>query len=430
MITTAKDLFKGLKENSDAFDFNSVSNELLKNKDVIKGIISKGGHFLKKIPEEIIDNEIAAISVQKSLSNFEYLPEKYRFDISFIESLHFENSHDLCILKFTNKVFLNDKKLILMFLNKFSVSENHFHMRYSDDDNLYFYLGENLKMDKEVINAAQKLSPKIFKDTPKDLREDINFCKPFIYEYPHNIEFAGVSVKSNRDLIKELCSRKGVLINYVKDYFGSDKEIAELAVSNYGDAIEYLSPELQNDVEIVKLAINQNPTALKFASANLKDNNEVIEIAIIKDGYALEFASERLKNDETVVFKAINHKRTKELGWETNRCSSGGAFKFASERVRGIKELAILALQNEGDYAPQDAWGNFDHQSDKPLFAYLPESISNDKDIVINAIKNNLECVKYINPSIRDEEDIKTLIREHKELQKENNKTKSDDGWG
>ena len=127
MITTAKDLFKGLKENSDAFDFNSVSNELLKNKDVIKGIISKGGHFLKKIPEEIIDNEIAAISVQKSLSNFEYLPEKYRFDISFIESLHFENSHDLCILKFTNKVFLNDKKLILMFLNKFSVSEKSLH---------------------------------------------------------------------------------------------------------------------------------------------------------------------------------------------------------------------------------------------------------------------------------------------------------------
>ena len=277
---------------------------------------------------------------------------------------------------------------------------------------------QNKVMDKEVINAAQKLSPKIFKDTPKDLREDINFCKPFIYEYPHNIEFAGVSVKSNRDLIKELCSRKGVLINYVKDYFGSDKEIAELAVSNYGDAIEYLSPELQNDVEIVKLAINQNPTALKFASANLKDNNEVIEIAIIKDGYALEFASERLKNDETVVFKAIN------------RCSSGGAFKFASERVRGIKELAILALQNEGDYGPEDGWGTFDHQSDKPLFAYLPETISNNKDIVINAIKNNLESVKYIKSSIRDKEDIKALIREHKELQKENNKTKSDGGWG
>lgn len=429
MITTAKDLFKRLKENSDAFDFNSVSNDLLKSKDVIRGIISKGGHFLKKLPEEIIDSEIATISIQKSLSNFEYLPEKYRFNISFIESLHFENSEDLCILKFTNKVLLNDKKLILNLLNKFSDNVNHFH---APNDNLYFYLGKKLKMDKEVINAAQNISPIIFKDTPQDLREDINFCKPFIYEYLPNLEFAGVSIKSNRDLIKELCSKSGRVITYVKDYFGSDKEIAELAVSNYGIALEYLSPELQNDLEIVKLAINQNPTAVKFASVNLKDNNEVIEIAITKDGYTLEFASDRLKNDESVVSKAINYKRTEESGgWGiTERCSSGGAFKFASERVRGIKELAILALQNEGDYGPEDSWGNVDHQSDKPLFAYLPETISNNKDIVINAIKNNLESVKYINPSIRDEEDIKTLIREHKELQKENNKTKSDDGWG
>ena len=153
MITTAKDLFKRLKENSDAFDFNSVSNDLLKSKDVIRGIISKGGHFLKKLPEEIIDSEIATISIQKSLSNFEYLPEKYRFNISFIESLHFENSEDLCILKFTNKVLLNDKKLILNLLNKFSDNVNHFH---APNDNLYFYLGKKLKMDKEVINAAQR----------------------------------------------------------------------------------------------------------------------------------------------------------------------------------------------------------------------------------------------------------------------------------
>jgi len=40
------------------------------------------------------------------------------------------------------------------------------------------------------------------------------------------------------------------------------------------------------------------------------------------------------------------------------------------------------------------------------------------------------ESVKYIKSSIRDKEDIKALIREHKELQKENNKTKSDGGWG
>lgn len=434
MITNKQELFTALRRNGNEIKISLISEDLLSNKDVIRGIASNYPLLLKELPEVLIDDEVAKLIIDKSLSNFEFLPINFRQDKIFIMGLPINTSEELSVLKFSNSDILSDKDFICSLFEKFknnnTPNDKYYFNGYRDDeDNLYFYLAKNLKEDKDIINAARSASPIIFKDTPSELREDISFCEPFIYQYPLNIQFAGESVKSNRDLIKHLISKGARVIEYVKDYFGSDREISELVVSNYGIDLEYFSPELQNDLDIVKFAIKQNPIALKFASDLLKDNNEILEIAINEDGYALEFASERLKNDEHIVFKAINYKRTEEFGWGAkSKKSSGGAFKFASERILKIKELAILSLQNEGVF-DQSSWGAGDHNSEKPLFAYLPDSITNDENIIKIAIENNIECVRYINPTLRDSHEIKTLIRTIKEREKKDEKHDSG-GWG
>lgn len=434
MITNKQDLFSALRRKGDEITINQISLDLLKDKDVIRGIATNYAPLIKEIPDDLIDNETARIIIDKSLGNFEFLPIKYRQDIDFISQLPLNSLNDLLILKFSSSEILSNKDFILKLLDKIDVNNGiqyrPFHMaRELSNESLYLQLDESLKKDIAIINGFSKFSS-IFEFTPLELRNDIAFSETFITQYPENIEYAGPSIKANREIIRSILSKRGDMICWVKDNFGNDLELASIAVKNYGLSLEHFSQEIQNNLEIVKLAILENPLSLKFASDDLKNNSDLVIAAIDLDGFVLEFSSEKLKDNESIVSKAISHKRTEDFGWGSMpKKSSGGSFKYASERIKGIKALALTALKNEGIYGPPNSWGNFDHESEKPLFAYLPDVLRNDKDIVITAIENNIECVRYINPTLRDTSEIKTLIRTLKKREK-NDKNTDSDGWG
>jgi hypothetical protein len=434
MITSKQELFTALRRKGDEIKISSISSDLLKDKDVIRGIASNYAPLIKEIPDDLIDNETARLIIEKSINNFEHLPIIYKQDKDFISQMPLHTIENLSILKFCSSEILSDKDFILKLLDRIQIDDvSHFRpfsiTREIAKECLYPYLNEILRKDIEVIKRFSKFL-QIFEFTPIELRNDIDFSEKYISEYPENIEFAGSNIKSNRELIKSILSKRGDLIAFVKDIFSNDLELATLAVKSNGLSLEHFSQEIQNNLEIVKLAILENPSSLKFASDNLKNNTDLIIAAIDKDGFALEFASEKLRDNELIVNKAISHKRTEDFGWGSMpKKSSGGSFKFASERIKNIKNLALIALNNEGMYGPQNSWGNFDHESEKPLFEYLPEILKNDKEIVTVAIENNLECVRYIDPSIRDSPEIKTLIRTKKEQEKNDEKPNSD-GWG
>jgi hypothetical protein len=139
---TKKDLFIKLSNDEGNFDFNTVDIELLKEKDIIIGIISKNGKYLKTINESLIDSELASIAIQKSLYNFKYLPEKYRSDSTFIKTIPFESSSELCILKFANDNVLSDKEFICNLLHKFKKDKIYksptLHETFDNDNRILF----------------------------------------------------------------------------------------------------------------------------------------------------------------------------------------------------------------------------------------------------------------------------------------------------
>lgn len=434
MITNKQDLFSALRRKGDEITINQISLDLLKEKDVIRGIATNYAPLIKEIPDDLIDNETARIIIDKSLANFEYLPIKYRQDKDFISQMPLNSLNDLLILKFSSSEILSDKDFILKQLDKLDLDNGiqyrPFHMaRELSNESLYLQLNESLRSDLDIIRGFSKFLP-IYEFTPLELRNNFSFSEAFINQYPENIQYAGPSIKTNREFIKSILLKRGDLISFIKDIYGNDLELATIAVKNNGLSLEHFSQEIQNNLEIVNLAVLENPLSLKYASDDLKNNTDLVITAIDKDGFVLEFTSEKLKDNESIVSKAISHKRTEDFGWGSNpKKSSGGSFKFASERIKGIKTLALTALKNEGIYGPTNLWGNIDHESERPLFAYLPDVLRNDKDIVITAIENNIECVRYINPTLRDTSEIKTLIRTLKEREK-NDKNTDSGGWG
>ena len=427
MITTAKDLFKGLKENSDAFDFNSVSNELLKNKDVIKGIISKRGHFLKKLPEEIIDSEIAAYALERSIENFKFLPESYRFNTEFVSKLSLTGK-DTTILKYASPDILANKIFILSSLKKDRKNfKEHYNARHwwdglsNESDSLYYYLDDNLKSDIEIIKAFENISPNIFKDIPSKFRQNVSICRQFISVFPLNYEYADIEVKKNKELAKDMCIIYGGVLKYIKDFFCNDIEIAEIALLNYGLALEHFSSEIRNNKRIVELAINNNYGSFKYASLELRGDIDIVKNAISQDGFNLEFASKELRNDEEIVKMAISHKKS-DNDWGSKSC--GGALKFASESILSNKKIALIALPNEVG----SDWGG-DHISEKPLYSFLPDSLKNDIEIAITAINSNSKCIPFLVESVLGNEEVLSLIKEIKS-EEENKQDSTDSGWG
>jgi len=418
MIRNKQDLFAKLNRDGIDISINTVSLELLTDKDIIIALASKRSPLIKEIPANFINNEIAMLIINKSISNFEYLPITLRQDKYFISNISFKNIESLSVIKFSGDVILSDKNFILTLIEKIGIDatrkyDSLFNL-HSSNETLYKFLSDNLKADLEIIAKFSKYSS-IFEFVPIELRDDLSFSEQYINDNLDNLEYAGPKIKSDRNLIKNYLSKRGDIIKYVKDYFYNDVELAGIAVKNNGLSLEYFSEEIQNNFEIVNTAILENPFSLEFASSQLKDNLNIVLTAIENNGFALEFASEKYRDDEDIVSKAISYKRNEELGWGgwgelLRKKSSGGAFKFASERIKCITELSIIALKNEGVYGTPNSWGTFDHESEKPLFAYLSENVKNDKNVVLIAIENNLDCIQYINPILKDTPEIKLLI--------------------
>ena len=432
MIRTKQELFSAISKNEN-LSISEIDTELLNDKDVIKGLIAKKSEGSEiEIPKECFTDEMVSYALERSIENFKFIPESYRYDSEFVSKLSLIGE-DLLILKYTSQDILANKSFILSFLEKErkNLDSNHIYQQrnrsplYFDPeaDSLYYYLEDNLKSDIEIIKAFQKISPGIFKNIPSKFRQNISICRQFIYELPSNYKYVDIEVKKDKKLAKDVCNIHGSAFQYIKDFFCNDIEIAEIVLSKYGLALEYFSNEIRNNKRMVELAVNSSSGAFKYASKQLRGDIEIVKKAISKDGFNLEFVSEELRNDLEIVKIAINHNKSAN-GWGSKSC--GGAFKFASQSILSDKKLALTALQNEGSFGI-DGFGG-DHLSEKPLYSFLPDSLKKDIEIATTAININSKCIPFLIESVLENEKVLKLIKEIKS--EEDNKQKGADLWG
>jgi len=429
MIKTKQELFSAISKNEN-FSFSEIDTKLLNDKDVIKGLISKKSEGAEiEIPIKYFTDEMVAYALEKSIENFKFLPESYRFNTEFVSKLSLTGK-DTTILKYASPEILANKSFILSSLKKDRKNfEENSIGRWrggieNESDSLYYYLDDNLKSDIEIIEAFEKISPNIFKDIPSNFRQVVSICRQFISVEASNYEYADLEVKKNKELAKDMCNIHGGVIKYIKDFFCNDIEIAEIALSNYGLALECFSNEIRNNKRLVELAINNHHGAFKYASLELRGDIEIVQNAISQDGFNLEFTSKELRNDEGIVKMAISHKKS-DNDWGSKYC--GGAFKFSSESILSNKKIALLALSNEGSFGT-DGWGG-DHFSEKPLYTFLPDSLKNDVEIALAAINSNSKCIPFLVKSVLDNEEVLGLIKAIKSLE-ENKQESTDSGWG
>lgn len=321
-----------------------------------------------------------------------------------------------------SKEELSDKKIVLSVIRNYP----HIFLECSDElknnrefilkamkinDNIFQYLPKTYKQDKEIALMATSTNYFLSHITTKMLH-DRDILKQFMKSNPRNIEYLQSSGKLSFDLFddEELIHPfvEDEIISYSKlsKRLQNKKRFILLAIENEGleKLFEELPLKFRKYRKIALEAIKQNENNYSYLEDNfknnerfllraLKENNDLARV-IVKENPQIFFNSKLLA---LYIVKKYNN-----------------AISFLSEDLRNDKEIIINAVIGA--------------QSSN-YFNLIPKHFWNDKIVVLKAIENEENYLKFASPQIQalcqGKDPIATLTKAieveklHKEIQDE-----------
>ncbi|MFA5840157.1 MAG: DUF4116 domain-containing protein [Candidatus Margulisiibacteriota bacterium] len=157
-----------------------------------------------------------------------------------------------------------------------------------------------------------------------------------------------------------------------------------------------------------KIDLLELSTLDQYLEATLSDDRDFMLAAVKRDSQKLEFASERLRGDKELVMAAVDS-------------SIYSIFPFVAPSLKNDKGFVLEYLREKREQVKQQ-WANiyFDlnetQQQDRDIilaiiaikpqtFKVIDPIYQNDRAFILDAVKLNAETIKYINPSLLEGED-------------------------
>ena len=207
---------------------------------------------------------------------------------------------------------------------------------------------------------------------------------------------------SDKEIAIMRVAHDGAALENLKDY-SADKDVVIAAVENQPNAFQFASKELRDDEDVLKAALTSNNFKgyeldfFKSASDRLKGNREIVLLAVKNEGWILEHVSEELKADKEVVLAALNH-------WNAT-----SVLQFASDELRADREVALegwLSFASKELRADKDFVIEVVGKHGNMLEA-APDKFRDDKDVVLAAVSaDNDECLKYASDRLKKDKEV------------------------
>jgi hypothetical protein len=242
------------------------------------------------------------------------------------------------------------------------------------------------------------------------LKDDRVFCLSAVKLDGANIQYISENLLKDIELVEEaFINSRGLnlfLFDHRLNTFNDNKGLVLKLIQTGAKPLEHISIKLQDDFDVVINAVSNHGSQLKFASEKLKDNQQIILKAIENDSKFFEFASNSIKsNVEFILYIIKNTKfyiRNKTNQKTINEHPSDYIFipnleyifQFCSEQILSNKELMIEALKQDGN-----------------LLKFVSESLRSDKEIVLIALnsKPSNDLLKLASKKLQDDLDLLIL---------------------
>ena len=208
--------------------------------------------------------------------------------------------------------------------------------------------------------------------------------------------------------------------------FQDDREVVRSAIASDRRSFRFASEDIRDDIDFVRTAIHDRiPPPLTHAGPSVLDDEEIA--LSVAWGPCFAFISADLRGDLTFMLKAVERScdsfvyATTEL--RDNRklaelaCShQGSAIKYCSARLRGDRELVVVALKSK---VPSSVLSLVDEEmrSDEELCLlqlsrqphYMRDTVShlrNNKNFVIRAVLETPSVVPHLTPRWHADYDV------------------------
>ncbi|KAG2382100.1 hypothetical protein C9374_005892 [Naegleria lovaniensis] len=263
--------------------------------------------------------------------------------------------------------------------------------------------------------------------------------------------FFPVEFMNDQEFVLNHIEKFGYGLGYTSPHLTEDRDFMLKAVQlNGGYALGYASESIRNDKQVVLKAINQtNGNALRGVHSAVLQR-EVALAAVQQNGEALQFVqSTDWIYDKVIIFEAIKQNK-KALRWvpagflqdpdfmlkalkiifpEFGALESfdyankaimikvvqefGLLLEFASNDLKHDRDIILNAVRNDGDALKLATW--WSHDKEIALIAvknngYALEHVSNDlrrdRNVVLEAVKQNGNALQFASNDLRNDYEI------------------------
>lgn len=323
---------------------------------------------------------------------FEYASEELKRDPDVVLEAVIENKD---VLKYASEDLKNNRYFIAKLLQDSNL----------DSDEIVKYASEELEEDIETFTLLNSYGIKfdIVHQTTRDVAGDADVILTlFKYEPECALRLAAPSLRGNKEFFLKLLENHkrawiedGDVLEYAEGDIRNDAEVVLAAIRGFGVdqlrgagsellnrkyfisrliGLEYLNYEEQleilenageepfEDEEFVLEVIDKmGGSAVKYASEELRGDREIILKAVRDCGLALEYASEELRGDREIVLEAVK--------------IHGDALVFASDELKGDKQIVMVALSQDNKMSGRIA------EREELLTNHISPELQNDPQI-------------------------------------------------
>ena len=286
------------------------------------------------------------------------------------------------------------------------------------------FASDAVKADKEVAMKALAKDASMVNFIDMDLWEDCDVMMAAVPRMTLMYRKLSPEVRSNRELTVEVLKRQGEYLQYAPAILQADKEVALIAARGVSEKYKYnllsmVSGNLLLDKEVVVACAENGCSQLQEIREDLRADEDVLRALVTGNPMELDKMPAAIKGDRSFVLELLR-RRGDALKFAGEFCDdrecveaavrqSPFSFEWASVRLRGEKDVALLAI----DEWTRPTWQNPAARHETP-FRFASKELRADREVVLRAVAKNGISLALADATLRmDREVVTAAINEN-----------------
>lgn len=360
-----------------------LSPELQNDKDLIYKCIKKDISALKVVKDTEYEKDLIKILLEKNSKEISSISDNEKFKASIVKHedlIELALKKELDLYYYFNKEQKKDIRYALILIENMN-----YLIDYIIEDNPEFL------QNKEFVYSIIKINPKHYSILSQEFKKDKNVLS-FMVEYGFQaLKLIDKSLHTKNMILKSLDNDNYLPANVISDHFYNDRDIAKKLIKA-GASFSSFNEKIQSDKKLALLACEYSAYNYNELPKKLKLDKDIIEFVIKKnESYINDVPKESWMNTN-FMFKLIknNPDCIERLEFDNFNTSSPEDKKIIIEVLNKYPETVNA----------------------------LKEYHLNDNEILMQAIKYNVELIKKLSSEVVYSKDflykMENVLRENK----------------